>query len=85
MIGISFGMVVYLYASGVWYAEPYARAVVWGLIEKPFVYRTLMPWAARGLMALGFSAVTALGVCVGVSAVGLVIGIKYLYETFEHK
>lgn len=85
LIWISFLVVVYMYASGVWYAEPYARAVVWGLEEKPFVYRVLMPGLARGLMGLGFSASAALGVLVFVSAIGLVYAIKFLSETFKRR
>jgi hypothetical protein len=85
LIGMSFLAVVWMYASGVWYAEPYARAIVLGLDEKPFVYRALLPWLAQGLMGLGLSASAALGVLVLVSAVGLVVGMKFLYETFKRK
>jgi hypothetical protein len=81
----TFLAVVYGYASGVWYAEPYARAVVLSWVERPFVYRTLMPWLARGLMSLGFSAVQAIGVVVFVSAIGLVYALKFLYDSFQSK
>ena len=75
--------VVYVYAGGVWYAEPYARAVIWGWEERPFVYRALVPWLGRGLMQLGFSATAALGTLVFVAAIGFYYAVKFLFQTFK--
>jgi hypothetical protein len=83
LVSVSALAVVSFYASGVWYAEPYARAVALSLEERPFVYRALMPWLARGLMGLGLSATAAIGLLVFAAAIGLVYAIRFLSETFK--
>ena len=83
LVFVSAVAVVYVYADGVWYGEPYARTVALSLEERPFVYRALMPWLAHGLMRLGLPATAALGTLVFLAAIGVIYALKFLSQTFK--
>jgi hypothetical protein len=62
-----------------------AEAIVFGMTEKPYVYRTLIPWLARPLVYLGVPAHMALTVLVVLSAIGLLYGLYYLLQSFRSR
>jgi hypothetical protein len=66
------------------YDQPWrAEEMVAGVMDKPFVYRALIPWAARFLVYLGLPADVALTILVVLSAIGLLCGLYYLLRSFR--
>ena len=58
-----------------WLAEP----IVFGLQDRPFVYRALVPLLSRLLWLAGLPANVALTVIVLLSAIGLLYALYYLF------
>jgi len=56
---------------------------VQGGVERPYVYRTLVPWLARILVELGLRADIALSIIVTFSAIGLVYALEYFFKSFR--
>lgn len=79
----SLGAMVYGYASIVFWDVPNAEAIALSAMPRPFVYRTLMPWLAQGLVRLGLRADAAIVTLLFFAAIGLVYAIKFLSETFK--
>jgi hypothetical protein len=71
------------YAHWTWRTSEHAVQIALSLEGKPFVYRALVPWLARGLMALGLAAETALSVLVILSAIGLFYGLDFLRRSLR--
>lgn len=73
-------LMAWRYAEWTWKTVEQAEVITMGLEAKPFVYRALIPFLARGLVELGVRADVALNILVVVSAVGLYYGIKILWR-----
>jgi hypothetical protein len=83
IIGATFVCVVaWAYAQWTWKTTLRAEEIALSLEPKPFVFRALVPWLARGLMELGMKAETALSLLIVLSALGLWYGIEYLSNSF---
>jgi len=62
-----------------------AYVIVHGLGERPFVYRTLMPWLAQFLVMLGLREDVALITVVIASAIGLIYATQYFLSSFRRR
>lgn len=62
-----------------------ATMIVYGLNDRPYVYRALVPWLARCLAALGMRADVALSTVVVLSAIGLVYAIQFFLTSFSKR
>lgn len=71
------------YARATYYSLEVAQIWVYGIGERPYVYRTLVTWAARPLVWLGLREDVALSTVIVLSAIGLVYGIKYFISSFR--
>lgn len=60
-----------------------AEMIVNGTYPRPYVYRAMIPWAARFLNALGFREDVAVIITIIISAVGLMYAIQYLLSSFQ--
>jgi len=76
-------LVAWEYARSTYVTLEVAQIWVYGLGERPYVFRTLVPWAARPLVWLGLREDVALSTVVIFSAIGLVYGIKYFISSFR--
>lgn len=76
-------VVAWQYAHWTWKTHVHAEQIALSLEGKPFVLRALVPWLARGLMWLGFTAETALTILIILFAVGLYYGLDYLQKSFR--
>jgi len=85
LIGMLLAVVVYLYADIVTWSVGSAEAIALSEMPRPYVYRTLMPWLARGLVALGVRADVAVLSLIFCAAIGLVYAIKFLSDSFKHE
>jgi hypothetical protein len=83
LVLVSLGAVAFGYASIVFWSVPNAEAIALSAMPRPYVYRTLMPWLAHGLVAVGLRADAAIVVLLFLAAIGLVYAIKFLSETFK--
>jgi len=77
------GLTARQYAQWAYQNQTKAEWIVFGLEIRPYVYRALVPFLARILVTLGMGAEQALTVVVVASAIGLVYGIQYLFQSFR--
>lgn len=61
-----------------------AQMIVFGLEDRPFSYRALVPWLAHLLVGIGLNPSQALTALIVLSAIGLVYGIEYLITATRH-
>ncbi len=68
-----------MYASWAYELPKYSEPIVFGLKDRPFVYRALVPLLSKLLWLAGIPANIALIVVVTLSAIGLLYALYYLF------
>jgi hypothetical protein len=73
------------YSYWTWDIPTRAEAIVMGLEDRPYVYRSLVPVAARMLVWMGLEPGAALTMVVVVSMIGLFYGLNYFFKSIERE
>lgn len=71
------------YARWTYATAARAQQIVFGLEEKPFVYRALVPFVAWLLVQTGIPAELALRIVITLSVCGLFYAFLYLFRSFK--
>lgn len=71
------------YAHFTFFTSEMAKLIVYSQQDRPFVYRTFVPWLAYGLTRFGFSPETALSMVIACMAIGFLYALVFFFNSFR--